>query len=733
MRLKPGDMFGPRSGSQESGQLDGQFEGSTDRDLVVWVGEELDLVGLMHLELDRFPRLAPLSDIMSIVACSDIVLEDSARIRPRWLDREVSKEERADIDRRMAAISPLVASTPGIFIPAARGTLIRERHDSSGISRNSLKDWLHAYYRYGRCANALRNHYDRCGRKKGPTQDDWAKIGRPVEPGNGNGHEPVTMALMREFEDAVVRERKFAGDAFRISGAYTRWHDENCYIITSSDGTPSASLKAKYAILEPAAYEQFRLWYHSNDKVEETARKIWSDPVYEKDNRALTSTSNAETRGPGSRLQIDASVANFALGSTLNRRVLVGRPYIYFVRDVWSRYICGYYLGFQPPSMIAASLALMSAFTRKDAVLKKFGFDPTVDLWQWHYVGGALLHDGGELTGHQGDWLVGETSMTFEQTASDRGDLKGAVETLFHWADVKWSSHVPGRRPDPRYRGRGRTPDDVALARAGKLSTVFGFEREVVQFILRFNSHVLTGYDADPDMVAAGIPRVPLDMLHWGIDRYGAPRSFDEDVVRFMLMPRADVKVYPDGIYFQGVRFSCRELRPFQAKAAATGRTVRATISYDFKGDAVYWHDPSAPAGFRRCPRTDADRWVAGLLFEEVAEIEAERGQMERDRMADERRVRAEDTARRRAKAARRAAEPLPFLQPQTRAETKNAKPKARAQERDAELKEKFGSLASDDTGAATPEANSVVVPFKPRITRTFSVPSVEEIEDDDQ
>ena len=536
---------------------------------------------------------------------------------------------------------------------------------------------------------------------------------------------------MKEFEDAVARERKFAGDAFRISGAWKRWESENCYDIVEVDGKPSAKLKAKYADVDPAEYEQFRRWYHADDKAQETARIILSDPVYEKDNRAVTSTSTFEAKGPASRLQIDASEANFALGSTLNRRVLVGRPYIYFVRDVWSRYICGYYLGFQPPSMISACLALMNAFTRKDAVLRKFGFDPAQDLWGWHYVGGALLHDGGELKGHQGDWLVGETSMTFEQASGDRGDLKGAVETLFHWSDVVWSSDVPGRRPDPkiRYRGRGRTPDDLELARAGKLSTVFEFEREVVRFILRWNTHVLKGYDADPDMVAAGIPRVPHDMLEWGIVRYGVPRSFDDDVVRFMLMPREKVRVYPDGILFQGVKFTCPHLQPLQARAAASGRTVTATISYDFKGDAVLWHDATAPGGYRRCPRSDAFRWVDGLVFEEVAEIEADREAVERDRIADARRKRAEDVAQQRAEAARRAAAPLPPLPSQTRAEARAAKTQARIEERELELREKFGEA---ENGPATPSARSkagnVVVPFKPRL----AVSSVEEVENDD-
>lgn len=727
MKLRPDDMFGPASDP-----FDPAVPGSgCDRELVVWIDEASDLVALLHITRDRMPRLAPLSGIMAAVACGNILFENSTRILPRWLNRELDEDDRRFRDERMKVIEPLVTKVPAIFDPRQRGRLIGERHRETGRAINSIKHWLELYFRHGRCANALLDQYHRCGRRRTDGEGGWAKLGRKPSLPGGVAHENRTALIEEEFGIAVKRERLAAGEAFTIAAAHKRWRNEFCYDSVEIDGRRFTSLKARYADVEPASYEQFRLWYHESGQAETTARKILTEPVYEKDNRAISSTSTAETSGPGSRIQIDASEVNFALSSTLNRRNLVGRPWVYFVRDVWSRYILGYYLGFQPPSMIAASLALMCAFSTKEALLRRFGFDPEVDIWLPGFVGGALLHDGGELTSHQGDWLVGRLAMTFEQTASDRGDLKGAVETLFQWSDVEWASTVPGRRPSPRYRGRRRTQEDIDLAAQGKLNTVAEFERKLIQFILRWNNrHVLTGYDPDRDMMAAGVNRIPHEMLEWGVVNRGAPRRFPDEEVRFMLMPRVAAKVYPDGIHFGGVSYTCPQLQPLQAEAARTNRTVPVDISHDFTGEKILWHNAASASGYFECTRSDGFRWVKGLRLEEIsAEVDA-RNAREGEKQKEERLHEAEVAAQMRAEDAARSRQEGGSLT-MTRSEAKKAKTAARASAREQELGEKFRGPAVEGETISTPApAGPVVVPFLPRRTRSYAPPSLEDVED---
>lgn len=723
MKLRVDDMFGPATDPH-----DPAVPGSgLDREIVVWLDEASGQVALLRRGAD-WPRLQVLSEVIGRIEADGMILESARRLEPEWLDKPLEERDREERDRRMNAIRPLVEAVPEIFDPVARGRLIGAAHRASGFAVNSLKKWSRAYYANGRCANALLSRYENCGhRQRGVVGDGWRKLGRPSEK-DGKPRENVTAAVRREFATATERERRFVGEAFRISGAHERWKEEFCYEEVEVDGRFRARLIARYAEARPASYDQFYAWYVTSGQHEVTSRKILGEPLYEKDNRAIRSTSTRETWGPGARFQIDATVANYPVACNLRKNVLLGRPYLYFVRDVWSRLIAGYYLGFQPPSELTAAMALMNAFTSKDALLRSFGFDPEIDRWVSNHVPGALGHDGGELRGHWGDWLAGRLRMTFEQASAERGDLKGAVETLFHWSDVAWSRTTEGRVQSPRYRVRGKRKDDIALAAAGRLPTVWEFERKVIAFILhQNNNHVLVDYDADPDMVAAGVPRVPTDMFEWGIANRGAPRVFDDDYVRFRMMPRAKARVYPDGIYFQGIHFSSVELLPLQAEAARTGRTISVDISHDLTGSRVLWHKSEAELGYVVCPRAERDRWVDGLRMEEVHAIEQDRAAREEVIREEEDRLRAEDAAKRRAEAAARPAAPVPA--PVTRKAAKAAGAAAREAERSAQLGTVFAPAARPEAKPVASRDSAAVIPFRKPASKQYETPSLDEFD----
>jgi hypothetical protein len=723
MRLRAEDMFGPATDP-----FDPAIDGSgCDREIVVWVDADADLVALLNARNGDWPRLERLSLVEARIERDRMILESAARLNPAWLDRPLDDDDRQERDARMAVIRPLVAACPEIFDPIRRGRLIGTARQSSGRSRNSIKKWLKSFYANGRCPNALLSRYEGCGhRRKGVVGGDWRKLGRkPIK--EGMVTENVTTALIGEFKAAVERERAFAGDAFRIVGAHKRWKDEFCHEMVEIDGRFTARLRARYAEVRPANYRQFHRWYQQSGQHEVTSRTVLGEPIYEKDNRAIHSTSTFEAWSPGARFQIDATEVNFGVTSTLKRNVLLGRPYLYFVRDVFSRLICGYYLGFQPPSELTAALALMNAFTSKDELLRSFGFDPEVDRWPAHHVCAALLHDGGELRGHWGDWLSGKLSITFEQATAERGDLKGAVETLFHWSDVEWSRTTAGRVQSPRYRARGKRKEDIELAAEGRLDTIWEFERKLIEFVLNWNNnHVLTGYDADADMVAAGVPRVPLDIFEWGIPNRGAPRAFDDDYVRFRMMPRAKATVHPEGIQFQGIFFTSPELQPLQAEAARSGRGQPVEISHDLTGRRVLWHSSDAPHGYIVCGRADSHRWVEDLRMEEVAAIDEDREVREAPRRVEEDRARAERAAMRRESDALRA--PVRSAASMTKAEAKAAKASARREERESDLKTAFGKHRPPSPGPTASGGTAAILPFRPK--PSYSPPSLDEVED---
>lgn len=725
--LREGDMFGPASDP-----YDAALKGSgMVRQVVVWIDPQQNMVALHELQSGDWPWLDELDEVVARIERERMILESESRLLPEWLNRKITDVDRDRRDAKMATIRPLVESAPCIFNRKERGRLIGDIHRDTGIARNTIKEWLKRFYAGGRCANALLDRYDLCGhRLPGDTKSGWKKLGRP----NHSSLKPpenVTPELRKQFGVATDREVKFTGKVFMISKAHKRWKEENCYVPVEVDGARKLRLADRYDEMSPATYDQFLRWYKDDGRHEKTSRKVLGSASYEKDNRPLTSTSTFETSGPCSRYQIDATVWNFAVTSVARPDLLLGRPYLYFVRDVWSRMIMGYYFGLQPPSQVTASLALMSAFTSKVPILEEFGFNPETDPWMGHYLCGALLHDGGELTGHWGDYLAGKEKIIFETASPERGDLKGAVELIFHWSDVEWSRTTKGRVAQPGYKAPAMRNADLKAAEAGDLDTIWEAERKVIQFCLNFNNHyVLKDYDPDPDMLAAGIPRVPGEMFKWGINARGAPRTPDPDLVRYHLMPRHKVRVYKDGIHFHNAVFDHELLGPLKAKARQTGKTVPLEISDDLTGYQIFLHTDDSTK-LIKCGLAHRDRAVEGLRFEDADALKAARAAREQVEQEEEDRKSAEQTL---AKARKDKERKRPTPGPKrTVAQKKADNAKARQQTRKQERRTSFSDATSEaspedrksTTGGAT--IHRLPVPTPP----LYSIPDLEDFDDD--
>ncbi|WP_270825939.1 hypothetical protein [Aeromonas sp. QDB68] len=101
----------------------------------------------------------------------------------------------------------------------------------------------------------------------------------------------------------------------------------------------------------------FKREYSQVEKLKKRISKI----DYNKDIRPLLATANTQALGPGSRYEIDATIADIYLVSDSDRQNIVGRPIVYMVIDVFSRMVAGFYIGFENPSYVAAMQTLSMA------------------------------------------------------------------------------------------------------------------------------------------------------------------------------------------------------------------------------------------------------------------------------------------------------------------------------------------------------------------------------------
>src|SRR5699024_12652238 len=100
---------------------------------------------------------------------------------------------------------------------------------------------------------------------------------------------------------------------------------------------------------------------------------------YELKYRPILSNSKLETNGPGTRFQIDATMADIYLVSSLDVNKVIGRPVMYAVLDVYSRILTVLYVGLEGPSWIGAMMALDSMVADKVEFCKQYGIDITTE------------------------------------------------------------------------------------------------------------------------------------------------------------------------------------------------------------------------------------------------------------------------------------------------------------------------------------------------------------------
>ncbi len=604
--------------------------------MVLWVGAtQVALLDL--LDAASRPQLMASTAVEAAIVAETWTVDVNPIEVSRAVGRVLSKKEIEVRDELWKLIEPLVTNVPAIFDPVQRGRLISVRVVETKRSRNTIKDKLDRYWRGGmRIAALIPDFASRGPRGSLPALPGGKKRGRPTGP-NGEPHVDVTIAIQKAFQRAVDAERKVAKNRFTLQGAYKRFTDIECMMAEEDPDTGEITYvpKPEYRNLPAPSYRQFKWWFDGTNQKERVGRRQKGDALWDKDHRATLDTSAAQTWGPGSRFQIDATILEVALLSRHRAGDIIGKPVLYVVIDVWSRYIVGFYLGLTNASWAGAAMALANCLESKDELLRRHGYDPSKFAWESRHLSAALLADGGELKSHRGDVLASEFNCTVETAAPHRADWKGIVEQRFNMTNVRIGPYAPGH-VDISYRGRG-AEDYRFSARL----TLDDLTEILIGLFLEYNNHhELKNLDLDADVDAARVPKVPLDLWRYGLRTRGEPKSYDHNFFRFAMMASAEVSVTPSGIEFRGRFYSCPELVASGLPAKARDGRRKVTISWDDRivGE-VYWHNPKSPTGYYVCRLTTKSRNAAeqDRSFWELDDADDRRKGEARDRKHDKR------------------------------------------------------------------------------------------------
>lgn len=438
-------------------------------------------------------------------------------------------------------IKPIVEGEEA-FDKRIRARRLNHAIASSDKGKSTIYRLVRRYWQRGQIKNALLPDYKNSGAAGKRRNFSTSKAGRPRIYGIGSG-QPVTENIRKQFR--IICDKYLMNDkGYSIRYAYNKF---------------GKAYKVKHPDAEEhqiPTFRQFQYFYKTEYNKVTLLCVQTPQGNYNKDVRPLHGTATEQALGPGSRYEIDATIADIYLVDDNDSDKVIGRPTIYMVIDVFSRMVAGFYIGFDNASYPVAMKALISSFISKVEACARYGIDISEEQWPCVGIPDVLLADRGELMSHQANYLVDAIGVRLESAPPRRGDAKGIVERSFGAFQAKFKPYMPGVVSGNKVKKHGEKDYRVEAA-----VTISDFVEIMLYSILAHNlNKPLEKYDRAPDMPES-LPSIPIELWRWGLQhRTGRLRSIDTDLAKILLLPRERVSVSELGVKLWGVIYSGKEV-----------------------------------------------------------------------------------------------------------------------------------------------------------------------------
>ncbi|MEG6512526.1 Mu transposase C-terminal domain-containing protein [Desulforamulus ruminis] len=556
---------------------------------VLWIdskGSELVVISLSNPK--ALPEWKNLIDIYQAINNGEVI----KRIVDPYPILSVPEEEILEKhkDRRdhvWELIKDLVTNEPNIFQRDGRGSHVHQIAKESGIHQQTIYKYLRKYWQGGKIKNALLPTYHNCG---APGRE------RKATEGIKRGRPPKT--LKTGLQDAGINVDEDVKRIFRI-GAQLYYNTKEkaplrrayeLMIANHFNKGYSIEGNTQIPVLPPASelptFGQFRYWFTKEQDLKNSLTSRIGERNFALRKRAVLGNSTQMAFGPGSIYQIDATIADVYLVSRYDRSLIIGRPVIYMIVDVFSRLITGMYVGLEGPNYLGAMMALANATADKVLFCAEHQVEITKDQWPCNYLPESLLADRGELLGKNADNIVNSLNIAIANTPPYRADWKGIVEQSFRLANLKTIHWLPGA-VKTRLRERGEL--DYRLDAKLDLQQ---FTKIMIYTVLDHNlNHWIDWYSRDEFMISEQVKPIPIELWKWGINnRSGHLREKEQKHIMLNLLPQDTATVTYKGIRFKGMYYSSESaLKEQWFERARSYGNWTLPVSYDHrKTDIIY-------------------------------------------------------------------------------------------------------------------------------------------------
>lgn len=487
---------------------------------------------------------------------------------------------------------------------------LKEIANENNLPITSVKRIFSRFWQRGMTKNALIPEYRNSGGKGKTKKLSNNKVGRPKKIsyiGESVEGINVTEEIKKIFQISIEKYyRKKEKPTLKST------YDSMLREFFSDKYTENGEIK--YKVWDKSripTYQQFYYWFKKLENVEKDISFRESKKAFDLKHRPTLSNSTIETDGPGTRFQIDATVADVYLLSSLNRNRIIGRPIVYAVIDVYSRLITGIYVGLEGPSWIGAMMALDNMVADKVEFCKKYGIEIKKEQWPCNHLPEIIIADRGEFEGYSVENLINNLNIKIENTPPYRGDLKGIVERYFRTTNEKIKHKTPGAiLKEYRERGDRDYRLDATL-------TLEEFTQIFIKMVLHHNHKIIEDYPMDKEMITDELTPTPINLWNWGIrNKKGRLRVIDRDIMRLNVLPKGKASVSRAGLKFKKLYYSSQKAIEEQWFIKPKYRWIE--VVYDPRNMNQIYIPHEDGRGYEICYLLEKSRQYKDCILEEI-------------------------------------------------------------------------------------------------------------------
>ncbi|MEH7885630.1 Mu transposase C-terminal domain-containing protein [Bacillus sp. JJ1609] len=547
---------------------------------VLWIAKNTnECVTINIMEEKPKPKWQPCEFIVEAISnCSARILNYDPYLMEKRVKEPKEKDKKLR-DEAWKRIKEIVDLEPNIYLDKERKEMIGELIKNKGYYSKTINNDLRRYWKSGKTINGLLPHFSKCG---APGKDRESKTGKKrgrkrkiaqvlkMELGVNIDEEMkriFRLAIKLHYSDTRKNPLKYAYDKM-IEQFFNIGYEEK-----AGEWIPVIPPEEELPTLD-----QFKYYFYKERNLKDILIKREGERNFNLTKRAAVGNAGLRASGPGAVYEIDATVGDFQLVHSINRKP-IGKPIIYYVKDVFSRMISGLYIGTENASWVGGMLAFENASTDKVEFCKRFGIKITPDEWPCMHLPKSFTADRGEFESYNADRLKDMLGVRPDNTPPYRGDFKPFIEQHFRIMNNKSKPIIPGAvKKSVKERGEKDSRLNAVL-------TIKEFTKIMILLVLDYNNSIVDNYPLDRDMLEQNLVPTPLNLWNWGMqNRFVGIHIKTKEQIRLALMPRGTATVTHDnGIFFnkKKIGYTSAEVEDAGWFVKARQKRWKVPISYD--------------------------------------------------------------------------------------------------------------------------------------------------------